>query len=176
MSNPRKSAGGLARWIFTVVSSLAAVASCEVALAEVTVKPAAKGYDIDVTEEASASDVVDAIVEATGVDIKGEPDDTSVPVNHLRNVSLERALRILLPHVPFAVRFDADDTPQTIIFMATAKGDGSQDGVGDGQNSDTSGAGSNSSPDDPYSPTQEPPDTSDPPEMDSPDDPPTDGN
>ena len=156
----------------TAACLLLAVVSCHPALADVTVKPVDKGYDIDITEETSSSEVVDAIVEATGVDIKGEPEDSMVPANHLRNVSLERALRTLLPRVPFSVRFDSDDVPETIIFLAKTKDDASGDTA---DTADDNEIPENPGPDpmDPplpdYSTLQQSPDMAGPPPM--PDDP-----
>ena len=108
------------------------VALCAPAMAAVTVTPATKGYDIDVTGPSSASEVIDAIAGATGVVIKGEPEDATVGTNHLRNTSLERALRVLLPGAPFAVRFGEDDMPEEIIFLAPSQdgGDTANDGGG----------------------------------------------
>lgn len=95
------------------------------AWAEVTVKPAARGYDIDITEEATSSDLIDAIAEATGANVKGEPEDASLAPNHLRSTSLERAIRMLIPGAKFAVRFNDDDSPAEIIFLASGvDGDG----------------------------------------------------
>lgn len=104
--------------------------------AEITVKPTDRGYDIDITSEATASELVDAIASATGIDIKGEPAESTVGTNQLRNASLERALRQLLPKAPFVVRSDADGAPTAIIFLSPRKGDeqgadGSDD-LGDG--------------------------------------------
>ena len=39
------------------------------ALAEVTVTPAARGFDVDVTGQASTTEVLEAIANATGVEI-----------------------------------------------------------------------------------------------------------
>jgi len=95
------------------------------ALAEVTVTPAAKGYDVDVTGQASTTEVLEAIVGATGVEIKGTPGDAAVSENHLRGASLERAIRALLPKAGFIVRSDAEGKPAAIIFMAVSD-DGSR--------------------------------------------------
>lgn len=123
----------LTLWRLVGTAVFFAVAGIGAAHADITVKPVARGYDIDVTSETTASELVDAIANATGVDIKGEPEDTTVGVNHLRSASLERALRALLPKAPFVVRSDADDTPTEIIFLAPRKnGDGSSDGTDDG--------------------------------------------
>ena len=99
----------------------AGVALCGTAAAEVTVKPASKGYDIDITGDATAAELIEAIASATGADIKGEPENTAVGVNHLRNASLERALRALLPKAPFAVKSDDDDMPTEIIFLSPSQ-------------------------------------------------------
>ena len=64
------------------------------ARADVTVTPATKGYDIAITDQASASDVLDAITSATGVAVKGEPGDDAVNPTRLTGVSLERALPV----------------------------------------------------------------------------------
>lgn len=99
------------------------------AMADVTVKPAAKGYDIDITGDATASDLIDAIASATGVDIKGAPEDTPVGTNHLRNASLERSLRVLLPKAPFVVKSDEDGLPAEIIFLSPQTGSDPGDGA-----------------------------------------------
>lgn len=118
------------RSIMGLVTTLAVGAAlCGAAAAEITVKPATKGYDIDITGEASASELIEAIASATGVDIKGKPEDTPVGANHLRNASLERALRVLLPKAPFVVKSDDEDMPTEIIFLSPSqKGDGTADG------------------------------------------------
>ena len=110
-------------------------------------KPASRGYDIDITEGTTASDLLDAIADAAGVEIKGEPEDTEVVPNHLRNASLERALRMLLPKAPFAVRYDADDTPEAIVFLSPSAGAGDGADTGD-DGSDTMDDGSGTAPDD----------------------------
>jgi hypothetical protein len=128
-----------------------AAALCGPAAAGVTVTPAAKGYDIDIDGQASASELIEAIAGATGVEIKGQPEDATVGPNHLRNTSLERALRQLLPKAPFAIRFDADDTPETIIFLSPsqegATADGS-DGAGESDETDGSDGGDGTDPGD----------------------------
>ncbi|MEI7599933.1 MAG: hypothetical protein WCJ41_11520 [Aestuariivirga sp.] len=118
------------RAVMGPVAVLAAGAAlCGAAAAEVTVKPAAKGYDIDITGNATASELIEAIASATGVDIKGEPEDTPVGANHLRNASLERALRALLPKAPFVVKSDDEDMPTEIIFLSPSQnGDGTAGG------------------------------------------------
>lgn len=98
------------------------------AWAEVSVTPAARGYDVDVVGQVSSSEVLDAFATATGIDIKGAPEETTVAETHLRGASLERALRALLPHAGFVVSSDADGKPTAIIFMAA-----SQDGGADVQ-------------------------------------------
>jgi hypothetical protein len=113
-------------------------ALCVPAEAGVTVKPSAKGYDIDVDGPTKASELIDAIASATGVNVKGQPEETTIGPNHLHGTSLERALRMLLPKVPFAVRFDADDIPEAIIFLSPAQDGPASDGS-DGANSIDSG-------------------------------------
>ena len=113
------------------------------ARADVTVTPATKGYDIAITDQASASDVLDAITSATGVAVKGEPGDDAVNPTRLTGVSLERALRGLLPKAAFAIRYGADGAPAMIIFL-TPK-DGAAAGAGDGSSPDMQdGAGQDS--------------------------------
>ena len=94
---------------------------CGSVAAEVSVAPAGKGYDIDVSGQASTTEVIDAIAAATGATIQGYPEDGTVADNHIRGASLERALRALLPKAAFVVRFNADDTPAAIIFLSDAK-------------------------------------------------------
>lgn len=94
------------------------------ARADVMVTQTPKGYDIDVVGPASTSEVLDAIANVTGVEIKGTPGDSAVNESHLRSASLERAIRTLLPHAGFVVSSDADGKPTAIIFMAA-----SDDGV-----------------------------------------------
>lgn len=98
------------------------------ALASVKVTPTESGYDIDIDGEASASEVIDAIASAAGVEIKGQPEETAVAPNNLRNTSIERALRKLFPTAHFAVRFDADDTPEAIIFLSPSQDSSGTDG------------------------------------------------
>ena len=111
---------------------LLAATLCGTAVADVKIAPAAQGYDIDIDGDTSATDLIEAIAAATGVEIKGEPEDVAIGANHLRNTSLERALRKLLPKAPFAVRFDSDETPEEIIFLSPAEdGGGADGGAGD---------------------------------------------
>ena len=117
------------------------------ALADVTVKTATKGYDIDVTGSVSASELLNAIAVATGVEIKGKPGDVQVVSNHLRDTSLERALRIFLPNAPFAVRYDADDVPETIVFLSLPDGGTTPSGDADGFGDDGSGMDDAGAPD-----------------------------
>lgn len=144
------------RILLPVAGLVSAGLLCSPATAEVTVNAAAKGYDIDITGNATASELVDAIVSATGVEIKGEPEDTTVGSNHLRNASLERALRLLLPKAPFAVRYDSDDMPEAIVFLSPSD-DGATDGSDTGDGSDD-GSGSESDQGSPDS-ESDPPDT-----------------
>ena len=117
------------------------------ASAEVTVKTATKGYDIDVTGAVSASELLDAIAVATGVEIKGKPGDMQAVSNHLRDTSLERALRIFLPNAPFAIRYDADDVPETIVFLSSPDGGATPSGDADGFGDDGSGMDDAGAPD-----------------------------
>ena len=119
------------------------------AFADVTVTAADKGYDIAITDQASASDLIDAIAGATGAAVKGEPGDDAVNPTRLTGVSLERALRGLLPKAAFAIRYGADGSPAMIIFL-TPK-DGAAAGADDGSSPDMQdGAGQDSgSPDQP---------------------------
>ena len=131
----------------------AGVALCGTAAAEVTVKPASKGYDIDITGDTTAAELIEAIASATGADIKGEPENTAVGVNHLRNASLERALRALLPKAPFVVKSDHDDMPTEIIFLSPSQmggdpadgGDASDPALTDQDLSDPTGGDSQDS-------------------------------
>lgn len=94
---------------------------CGSVAAEVSVAPAGKGFDIDVSGQASTTEVIDAIAAATGATIQGYPEDGTVADNRIRGASLERALRALLPKAAFVVRFNTDDTPAAIIFLSDAK-------------------------------------------------------
>jgi hypothetical protein len=94
---------------------------CGSVAAEVNVAPSGKGYDIDVSGQASTTEVIDAIAAATGATIQGYPEGGTVADNRIRGASLERALRALLPKAAFVVRFNADDTPAAIIFLSDAK-------------------------------------------------------
>lgn len=87
------------------------------ALAEVTVTPIARGYNVDVTGQASTTELLEAIAGVTGVEIKGTPGDAAVGENHLRGASLERTIRALLPKAGFIIRSDAEGKPLAIIFM-----------------------------------------------------------
>lgn len=123
--------------LFTGVAGLILGALyCSAVAADVTVEPASQGYDIDVTEGTTASELLDAVADAAGVEIKGEPEDTEVSANHLRNVSLERAFRMLLPKAPFAIKYDADDTPNMIVFLSPSAG-ATDDGDTGADSSDT---------------------------------------
>lgn len=113
-----------------VMAFLMGTALCGTASAGVTVTPAAKGYDIDVSDQASSSELLDAISTATGVAIKGLPDETTLATNHLRSTTIERALRMLMPGTNFVVRFGPDNAPEQIIFLA-ASPDGN--GAGNGE-------------------------------------------
>jgi len=107
------------------VAAVAGLSWSGAALAEVTVTPAARGFDVDVTGQASTTEVLEAIANATGVEIKGTPGDAAVGENHLRGTSLERAIGVLLPKAGFIVRSDAEGKPAAIIFMAVSD-DGSR--------------------------------------------------
>lgn len=98
------------------------------AQAEVTVVPAARGFDIDVSDQATSTELLDAITSATGVKIEGAPEDAAIGANHLRSASLERALRTLMPRAGFVVRSRGDGTPEAIIFLSTPLG-GDPDGA-----------------------------------------------
>ncbi|MFO1133166.1 MAG: hypothetical protein U1E16_14295 [Hyphomicrobiales bacterium] len=113
---------------------------CSGAIAGVTVTPASKGYDIDVSDQASSSELLDAISDATGVTIKGLPDETTLATNHLRSTTLERALRMLMPGTNFVVRFGPDNAPTQIIFLSESPDDNgagnSESGLDDATPSD----------------------------------------
>lgn len=110
------------RWISgPIIALLIGGALCGSVAAEVSVSPAGKGYDIDVSGQVSTTEVLDAIAAATGATIEGYPEDGAIADNRIRGASLERALRALLPKAAFVVRFDADDTPAAIIFLSDAK-------------------------------------------------------
>lgn len=108
------------------------------ALADVTVRPATKGYDIDVTENASSSELLDAIANSTGATIKGQPEEVTLAANHLKATSLERAIRVLIPGANFVVRFGPDDAPAQIIFLSAKAGDSSNDDSSESGNGDSS--------------------------------------
>lgn len=91
------------------------------AWAEITISPATRGYDIDITDPTSSTALIDALAGAAGVKVGGYPADSPVATSHLRNASLERALRALLPTARFVVRFNSDDTPAEIIFLTSAE-------------------------------------------------------
>jgi hypothetical protein len=114
-------AAGVAVMLATVLSSPAR--------ADVTVTPVAKGYDIDVSDQASSAELLDAITTATGVTLRGLPDETTLSANHLRATSLERAIRMLMPGVNFTVRFGPDNAPAQIIFLS---GSPAEDGTSNG--------------------------------------------
>lgn len=114
---------------------LIGAALCSSAAAEITVAPAGKGFDIDITEQASSTEVVDAIADAIGVKVEGYPEEGPVAASHLRSASLERALRALLPKAAFVVRFNEDDTPAAIIFLSESKDappEGGEPGIDEG--------------------------------------------
>lgn len=117
-----------------VVGTLLAIMLSGTALADVTVTPTAKGYDIDVTDDASSSELLDAITKATGATIKGPPDEVTLSANHMKGTSLERAIRMLIPGANFVVRFGPDDAPAQIIFLSTSP---SEDGNGGSTDSGT---------------------------------------
>lgn len=126
------------------------------ARAEVTVAAAAKGYDIAVTDDATATDLIDAITAATGIAVKGQPADDTLPATRLSGVSLERALRGLLPKAAFVVRYGDDGAPAMIIFLtpkdATGAGDAAGSDMQDGSAPDAGSAdqppdGSDTAPD-----------------------------
>lgn len=89
------------------------------AYAQVTVTPAAKGYDIDIENQISAAELIDALAAATGANVKGQPQEATINPNHLRGASLERALRLLLPGAAFTLGFNADGKPTSIIFLSS---------------------------------------------------------
>ena len=99
---------------------LAAISSAT-AWAEITVSPAARGYDIDITDQASSTELIDAMTAALGIKVQGYPAESTVAAGQLRGASLERALRSLLPTARFVVRFNDDDSPEAIIFLSAAK-------------------------------------------------------
>lgn len=95
------------------------------ARAEITVSPVARGYDIDITEQTSSTALIDALSAAIGVTVAGYPPEKTIAKGQLRGASLERAVRALLPQARFVVRFNADNTPSTIIFLSTGQGEDS---------------------------------------------------
>jgi len=100
---------------------LLASISSGTAWAEITVSPAARGYDIDITDQASSTELIDAIAATLGIKVQGYPADSTVAAGQLRGASLERALRALLPTARFVVRFNDEDSPEAIIFLSAAK-------------------------------------------------------
>ena len=123
MSDNKPASRNMLRWISGPAAALLiGTALCGSVAAEVTVSPAGKGYDIDVTGQVSTTEVLDAIAAATGATIEGYPEDGTVADNRIRGASLERALRALLPKAAFVVRFSEDDTPTAIIFLSDSKG------------------------------------------------------
>lgn len=100
---------------------LLGAASGGTAWAEITVSPAARGYDIDITDQATSTELIDTIAAALGIKVQGYPVDSTVGANQLRGASLERALRALLPTARFVVRFNDDDSPEAIIFLSDSK-------------------------------------------------------
>lgn len=121
--SPRSAIGRACAGFRRIVLSTALLgaASGATAWAEVTVAPAARGYDIDITGQASSTELIDAIAAALGIKVQGYPADSTVTANQLRGASLERALRALLPTARFVVRFNDDDTPEAIIFLSASK-------------------------------------------------------
>lgn len=103
-------------------AALFGVTTSSTAWAEITVSPAARGYDIDVTDPVSSTELIDAIAAALEIKVKGYPDESTVAANQLRGASLERALRALLPSARFVVRFNEDDSPAALIFLSAGKG------------------------------------------------------
>lgn len=130
----------LRRALALLVAMLVAMAWPAALRAEVTVTAAAKGYDVDVSDQASVSEVIDAIVTATGVKVVGAPEDGTIASLHLRSASLERVLRALLPHEGFALRFNADDTPDAIIFLSAENAAGAGDGADAGPDGSDGGS------------------------------------
>lgn len=104
-------------------------ASGGTAWAEITVSPAARGYDIDITDQASSTELIDAIAAALGIKVQDYPADSTVAASQLRGASLERALRALLPTARFVVRFNDDDSPEAIIFLSASKDGEMGDGL-----------------------------------------------
>lgn len=99
--------------VLTMAAMLAPPAS-----AEVTISPAASGYDIDITGPVSSSELIDVISAATGIAVKNRPKDTTINTNHLRSTSLDRALRKLLPGTAFTIRSGDEGAPAMIIFLS----------------------------------------------------------
>ncbi|MEI8177287.1 hypothetical protein [Aestuariivirga sp.] len=126
------------RWALPAAVLLMGAALPCAAEAGVTVTAAAKGYDIDITDSVSTTELLDAITSATGATIKGQPEEMTVNANHLRSTSLEGALRKLLPGAGFAVRFSADNAPAEIIFL-TAKDGAAAQGPDDGSSTGADG-------------------------------------
>ena len=124
------------RWISgSAIALLMSASLCGPVAAEIIVAPSGKGYDIDITEQASSTEVVDAIADAIGVTVEGYPEEGPIAASHLRSASLERALRALLPKAAFVVRFNEDDTPAAIIFLSAPKDaspDGGEPGIDEG--------------------------------------------
>ena len=108
---------------------LLASISSGTAWAEITVSPAARGYDIDITDQASSTELIDAMTAALGIKVQGYPADSTVAASQLRGASLERALRALLPTARFVVRFNDDDSPEAIIFLSASKDGEMGDGL-----------------------------------------------
>lgn len=131
------------------------------ALAEITISPAARGFDVDITEQTSSTALLDALAGATGAKVERYPAESPIGASHLRSASLERVLRQLLPEARFVVRFNADDTPAEIIFLSAEDGQADA-GVDDG--SDPSMAPDQDMPEDTDVPMQEEPDMDVPPQ------------
>lgn len=100
------------------------MADSAAARADVTVTAAGSGYDIEVSGQATSADVIAAIAAATRATASGTPDTTPVLPNHLAGASLVRALRVLLPHAPFVIRYRKDGTPEAIILLTPVKSAG----------------------------------------------------
>ena len=118
MPRPERRHDQLPRW--TMFASLLAmtVGLAHPASAEVTISPAASGYDIDIIGPVSSTELIDVISAATGVAVKNRPEDTTINTNHLRSTSLDRALRKLLPGTAFTIRSGDEGAPAMIIFLS----------------------------------------------------------
>lgn len=112
-------------------ATLTCVSMAGPASAEVSIVPDASGYDIEISGQASPGELLDAIASATGVSVKGQPEDATLTANKLHGVSMERALRKLLPGSAFAVRYGDDGRPTALIFLTSDTTDGSAPSDGD---------------------------------------------